>query len=73
MKTELHKRHVWVEEFIVKAREDEMVNESKELLEAMGIQVVQAPGEGEAQAAQMCKRDRKIYASVSQDYLIKLY
>ena len=27
MKTELHKRHVWVEEFIAKAREDEMVND----------------------------------------------
>jgi len=29
----------------------EMIEESKELLEAMGIMVVQAPGEGEAEAA----------------------
>src|SRR3989344_7117353 len=31
---------------------DEMIRESKELLEAMGIAVVQAPGEGEMQAAE---------------------
>lgn len=46
---------------------DEMIRESKELLEAMGIAVVQAPGEGEAQAAHMAKREG-IYASASQDY-----
>ncbi len=48
--------------------DDEMVNESKELLEAMGIAVVQAPGEGEAEAAYLCKVNREIYASASQDY-----
>jgi len=46
---------------------EEMIRESKELLEAMGIAVVQAPGEGEAQAAHLAKRDG-IYASASQDY-----
>ena len=46
---------------------DEMIRESKELLEAMGIAVVQAPGEGEAQAAHLAKRE-EIYASASQDY-----
>jgi len=46
---------------------EEMIRESKELLEAMGIAVVQAPGEGEAQAAHMAKREG-IYASASQDY-----
>ncbi len=46
---------------------NEMIKESKELLEAMGIAVVQAPGEGEAQAAHMAKQKR-VYASVSQDY-----
>ena len=47
---------------------DEMIVESKELLEAMGIAVVQAPGEGEAQAAYLARVDPNIYASVSQDY-----
>jgi len=44
-----------------------MVQESKELLTAMGIQCVQAPGEGEAQAAHMAKTN-KVYAVGSQDY-----
>jgi flap endonuclease-1 len=46
---------------------DEMIKESKELLEAMGIAVVQAPGEGEAQAAHLAKRSG-IFAAASQDY-----
>ena len=48
--------------------DDEMIKESKELLEAMGIAVVQAPSEGEAEAAYLCKIKREIYASASQDY-----
>ncbi len=47
--------------------DDEMIKESKGLLEAMGIAVVQAPGEGEAQAAHLAKRGG-IYAAASQDY-----
>jgi len=47
--------------------DDNMINESKELLEALGIAVVQAPGEGEAQAAYLCKQEG-VYAAVSQDY-----
>ena len=47
---------------------DEMINESKELLEAMGIAVVQAPGEGEAEAAYLARIKKEIYASASQDY-----
>lgn len=47
---------------------DEMVEESKELLEAMGIAVIQAPSEGEAEAAYMAKKHKEIYAAVSQDY-----
>ncbi len=47
---------------------EEMIRESKELLEAMGIAVVQAPGEGEAQAAYIAKVRDGIYASASQDY-----
>ena len=46
----------------------EMIEESKELLEAMGIAVVQAPGEGEAEAAYLARVKSGIYASVSQDY-----
>jgi len=45
----------------------EMIDESKELLDALGIPVVQAPGEGEAQAAFMAAQE-KVYASASQDY-----
>jgi len=48
--------------------DDEMIKESKELLEAMGIMVVQAPSEGEAQAAYLCTKHKDIFASVSQDY-----
>lgn len=46
---------------------DEMIQESKELLEAMGIQVIQAPSEGEAEAAYLAKKE-DVYASASQDY-----
>ncbi len=48
--------------------DDEMIKESKELLEAMGIAVVQAPSEGEAEAAYLCRIKENVYASVSQDY-----
>ncbi|MFH1501208.1 MAG: flap endonuclease-1 [archaeon] len=44
----------------------EIAEESKEILKAMGISVLQAPGEAEAQAAELAKR--KAYASASQDY-----
>lgn len=46
---------------------DEMIEESKELLEAMGIAIIQAPGEGEMQCAQLVK-DGEAYAVASQDY-----
>lgn len=45
----------------------EMVEESKQLLSALGIPCVQAPSEGEAQAAYMVKKGAA-YASASQDY-----
>ncbi len=45
----------------------EMIEESKELLEALGFPVIQAPSEGEAQAAHMVKKG-DFYAEVSQDY-----
>jgi flap endonuclease-1 len=45
----------------------EMIEESKELLEAMGIAVVQAPGEGEMQCAELVKSG-EAYAVASQDY-----
>lgn len=44
----------------------EMVEEAKELLLALGIPVVQAPSEGEAQAAYMVKKEDADYV-VSQD------
>lgn len=45
----------------------EMIEESKELLEAMGIAVVQAPSEGEMQCAELVKSGQA-YAVGSQDY-----
>ena len=45
----------------------EMAEESKELLNAMGIGIVQAPGEGEMQCAQLVKDD-SAFAVGSQDY-----
>ena len=47
--------------------DDEMILESKELLEAMGVAVVQAPVEGEMQAAELVKCGQA-YAVGSQDY-----
>ncbi|MBI5803350.1 flap endonuclease-1 [Candidatus Pacearchaeota archaeon] len=48
--------------------DDEMIKESKEILEAMGIPTVQSPSEGEAEAAYLCKINDEVFASVSQDY-----
>jgi flap endonuclease-1 len=46
-----------------------IIDESKELLVAMGVAVIQAPGEGEAQAAHLAQRNRdRVYAVGSQDY-----
>ena len=47
---------------------DELIAESMEFLDAMGIPVVLAPGEGEEQAAYLSKTKPDIYASASQDY-----
>ncbi len=46
---------------------DEMIEESKELLKALGIAVIQAPSEGEAEAAYLSRR-KEVFAAVSQDY-----
>ena len=48
--------------------DEQKIKESKELLNAMGIAVVQAPSEGEAQASVMVKDNNEIYAVASQDY-----
>ncbi len=45
----------------------EMVEQSKRLLGLLGIPIVQAPGEGEAQASTMA-REGSAYAAASQDY-----
>ena len=45
----------------------DMVEEAKRLLEAMGIPYVEAPAEGEAQAAYMARRG-DAWAAASQDY-----
>lgn len=47
--------------------QDYMVSSAKELLDAMGIPFVEAPSEGEAQAACMA-REEKVWAAASQDY-----
>lgn len=49
----------------------EMIEESKELLDAMGIPYIQAPSEGEAQAAYMVGGD--VYAVGSQDWDCMLF
>lgn len=45
----------------------DMIEESKKVLEYMGIPVIQAPSEGEAQAAYMCSRGL-VWACGSQDW-----
>lgn len=45
----------------------EMIEESKELLELMGLPIVQAPSEGEAQVARMVEKG-EVFGCVSQDY-----
>jgi flap endonuclease-1 len=50
----------------------EMVNEAKDLLSAMGIPWVEAPSEGEAQCAHMC-RTGSVNAVGSQDYDVLLF
>ncbi len=45
----------------------DMVSESKELLTALGLPVVQADSEAEAQAAYLCKKGR-VWAVASTDY-----
>ncbi|TFG33062.1 flap endonuclease-1 [Candidatus Thorarchaeota archaeon] len=49
-----------------------MIDETKELLLALGIPVIQAPSEGEALAAQMA-REEIVWASASQDNDSLLY
>jgi len=44
-----------------------MINDAKELISALGCPVVNAPSEGEAQAAYMAKKG-DVYATVSQDF-----
>jgi flap endonuclease-1 len=44
-----------------------MVTQAQELLRALGIPVLQAPGEGEAQAAWMCQQGL-VHGAVSQDF-----
>ena len=46
---------------------ESMIEESKELLSAMGIPYVQAPSEGEAEAAYLAKKGI-VWASASQDW-----
>jgi flap endonuclease-1 len=47
--------------------DEEKIEESKELLKAMGVAVVQAPSEGEAQASYLASIGQ-VYAVASQDY-----
>lgn len=46
---------------------DKMFDESKDLLQALGLPVIQAPSEAEAQCAYMAKKG-VVWASASQDY-----
>lgn len=51
---------------------DKIIQESKDLLEALGIPVIQAPGEGEAEAAEL-SRSGQVWGAASQDYDALLY
>jgi flap endonuclease-1 len=51
---------------------DEIVESSKELLDAMGIPCVQAPNEGEALCSIMCRKG-DVFAVSSQDYDVLLF
>ena len=46
----------------------DMIAEARELLRLMGVPTVQAPSEGEAQAAHMAATSREITAAASKDY-----
>ena len=46
----------------------EMVAEARELLRLMGVPTVQAPAEGEAQAAHMAATSSDVWAAASKDY-----
>jgi len=50
----------------------EIIHESKDLLTALGIPVIEAPGEGEAEASALTKA-KKAWATASQDYDVLLY
>jgi len=50
----------------------EMVKEAKELISAMGLPVVQAPSEAEAQASFMCRRN-DVWAVASSDHDCLVY
>ncbi|MBR9691718.1 flap endonuclease-1 [Candidatus Woesearchaeota archaeon] len=50
----------------------EMIDESKELIRALGLPVIQAPSEGEAQVAYIANKG-DAYAGVSEDYDSLLY
>jgi len=51
---------------------DKILSQSKELLQAMGIPFIEAPEEGESEAATLAKQG-KVYASASQDFDSLLY
>ena len=46
----------------------EMVGEARDLLRLMGVPTVQAPSEGEAQAAHMAAKSDTVWAAASKDY-----
>ncbi|MDP2906310.1 MAG: flap structure-specific endonuclease, partial [Nanoarchaeota archaeon] len=50
----------------------EMIDEAKELLNLMGMPVIQAPSEAEAQASYMCKQG-DVWAVASSDYDCLIY
>lgn len=51
---------------------DQIIEESKQLLDALGIPVIQAPGEGEAESSYLAKKG-KVWAAASQDFDSLLY
>jgi len=65
LKGDVEEARKWAQQG-VKVDED-IIKDSKNLLEAMGIPFVQAPSEGESQAAFLCQKD-DVWAAASQDF-----
>ncbi len=61
------KKEAWKQARMSASLDSEMIASAKELLDCMGVAVIQAPSEGEAQCAWMCNK-KQVWAAASQDW-----